>query len=76
MSFKKQLVHSFFIDRDKPLREALKHIYSDFNYILPQGSILNVSVEYLNEPKEMETCGFCDKPCGNEWCVTNDKKDK
>ena len=17
-----------------------------------------------------KTCGFCDKPCGNEWCVT------
>lgn len=21
-----------------------------------------------------ETCGFCDKPCGNDWCVT--KRDK
>lgn len=22
------------------------------------------------------TCGFCDKPCGNPWCVTKQKKEK
>lgn len=24
-------------------------------------------------PKEAKGCGFCSKPCGNDWCPTKEK---
>lgn len=24
--------------------------------------------------EEDKTCGFCDKPCGNPWCITKRRK--
>ena len=42
-----------------------KNVSRDINYV----SEIHPECPLSDEP----TCGFCDKPCGNDWCVTKQK---
>ena len=30
-------------------------------------------LQHKIEQIKQQTCGICEKPCGNNWCVTKDK---
>jgi len=43
--------------------------HCDYEYLRVLAEELQDKIELLKQ----QTCGICEKPCGNDWCVTKDK---
>ena len=43
--------------------------------LFPEGTVL-LQLEHLPPPipEEAKTCGYCDSPCGNDWCYMKGEK--
>lgn len=50
----------------------------DYRKMIPDGVKIIGMVKFEDDPPpipiEAMTCGFCDRPCNNEWCCMNTEK--